>query len=65
MPDASPRKVTLKPGESAEVEFTVDKETISFYRQDMTWGPEEGDFNIFIGGASDCVKTASFKYENQ
>ena len=59
------RKVTLKPGESAEVEFTVDKETISFYRQDMTWGPEEGDFNIFIGGASDCVKTASFKYENQ
>ena len=56
------RKVTLKPGESTEVEFTIDRETISFYRQDMSWGPEPGDFNIFIGGASDSVKTASFKY---
>ena len=58
------QRVTLKPGESADVEFTIDKETISFYRQDMTWGPEPGDFNIFIGGASNEVKTASYKYEN-
>ena len=58
------QRVTLKPGESADVEFTIDKETISFYRQDMTWGPEPGDFNLFIGGASDEVKTASYKYEN-
>ena len=57
------QRVTLKPGESREVVFTIDKETISFWRQDMTWGPEAGDFNIFIGGASDKVKTASFSYE--
>ena len=44
--------------------MTVDNETISFSRQDMSWGPEAGDFNIFLGGASDSVKTASFKYEN-
>ena len=56
-------RITLQPGESREVEFTIGKETISFYRQDMTWGPEAGDFNIFIGGASNCTKNASLKYE--
>ena len=56
-------RVTLKPGESREVEFTIGKETISFYRQDMTWGPEAGEFNIFIGGASNCTESASIEYE--
>ena len=56
-------RITLGPGESKEVVFTICKETLSFYRQDMTWGAESGDFNIFIGGASDCTKNASFKYE--
>ena len=56
-------RITLQPGESRQVEFTIDKETLSFYRQDMTWGPEAGDFNIFIGGASNCTKNASLKYE--
>ena len=56
-------RITLQPGESREVEFTIGKETISFYRQDMTWGPEAGDFTIFIGGASNCTKNASIRYE--
>ena len=56
-------RVTLGPGESAEVSFMIDAATISFYRQDMTWGPEAGDFKIFIGGSSDDVKDASFSYE--
>ncbi len=56
-------RITLQPGECREVSFTIDKEMISFYRQDMTWGPEPGDFKVFIGGASDNVKEASFSYE--
>ena len=56
-------RVTLQPGESRQVRFTIDKETLSFYRQDMTWGPEAGDFHLFIGGASDQVKQAAFAYE--
>ncbi len=56
-------RITLQPGECREVSFTIDKEMISFYRQDMTWGPEPGDFKVFIGGASDNVKEASFGYE--
>jgi hypothetical protein len=56
-------EITLQPGECREVSFTIDKEMISFYRQDMTWGPEPGDFKVFIGGSSDNVKEASFGYE--
>ena len=56
-------RITLQPGESREVEFTIGKETISFWRQDMTWGPEAGEFNIFIGGASNCTESASIEYE--
>ena len=56
-------RITLQPGESRDVEFTIGKETISFYRQDMTWGPEAGEFNIFIGGASNCTESASIEYE--
>ena len=56
------RKLALEPGASADVTFTVDKETISFWRQDMTWGPEPGCFKVFVGGASDCVKEAEFEY---
>ena len=57
------RKVMLQPGESKEVSFTIDAETISFWRQDMTWGPESGDFMLFIGGSSDNVKEVPFSYE--
>ena len=56
-------RITLQPGECREVSFTIDSEMLSFYRQDMTWGPEPGDFKVFIGGASDNVKEASFRYE--
>ena len=57
------RRITLAPGASEEVSFTIDREMLSFYRQDMSWGPETGDFTLFIGTASDNVKTASFAYE--
>ncbi|MBR1872078.1 MAG: glycoside hydrolase family 3 C-terminal domain-containing protein [Bacteroidales bacterium] len=56
------QRVTLAPGQSERVSFTIDASTLSFYRQDMTFGPEAGDFKLFIGGASDNVKEASFNY---
>ena len=56
-------RIPLQPGESRDITFTLDKCTLSFYRQDMTFGPESGDFKIFIGGASDNVQEASFRYE--
>ena len=57
------QRVVLAPGKSQEVTFTIDKEMLSFWRQDMTWGPEAGDFQLFIGGASDQVQAVSFQYE--
>ena len=56
-------RVTLAPGESKQLTFDINPETISFWRADMTWGPEAGGFKVFIGGSSDNVKEAEFSYE--
>ena len=56
------RQLRLEAGQSEEVVFTLDKETLSFWRQDMTWGPEAGAFKVFVGGASDKVQEADFEY---
>lgn len=55
-------RVTLAPGAAETVTFTIGREMLSFWRQDMTFGPEAGDFKLFIGGASDAVKEAAFSY---
>ena len=57
-------QVALEPGESRTVSFTVDPETISFWRKDMTFGPEKGDFEIFIGHSSIENKVARFSYDD-
>jgi beta-glucosidase len=43
------RKVHLEPGVSAEVEFTLTKEDLSYYNHDLKWVCEPGDFEIMIG----------------
>ena len=55
------QKIFLKAGESKTVSFIVDKEILSFYRADMSWGTEPGKFEIFIGGSSDDGKKATFE----
>ncbi|OCX52745.1 glycosyl hydrolase [Mucilaginibacter sp. PPCGB 2223] len=49
------QKVYLKPGESREVTFTVDKEKLSFYDQAMKWTTEPGQFKLMIGNSSDHI----------
>lgn len=56
-------RVTLAPGESREVRFTLDRETLSFYRADMSYGPESGDFLLFIGFDAATPNSAAFTYE--
>lgn len=53
-------KVSLAPGESKTISFTIDEEMLSFWRHDMTFGTEEGDFKIMVGGSSDDLLQASF-----
>ena len=49
------QKIYLKPGESKELTFTIDKEKLSFYNQKLEWGAEPGDFRLMIGNASDHI----------
>ena len=53
-------KVSLAPGESKTVTFTIDDQMLSFWRHDMTFGTEEGDFKVMVGGSSDDLLQASF-----
>lgn len=53
-------KVSLAPGESKTVRFTIDDQMLSFWRDDMTFGTEEGDFKVMVGGSSDDLLQASF-----
>lgn len=58
------QKITLAPGEKKEVIFEITNEMLSFYRNDMTFGSEPGEFDVFIGGNSRDVKQASFVLNN-
>lgn len=42
-------KIGLEPGESRTVRFEITPELLSFWRQDMTFGPEPGEFRVYIG----------------
>lgn len=53
-------KINLKPGETKEVSFTIDREDLEFYGLDMNWIVEPGKFKVFIGTNSEEVKEASF-----
>jgi beta-glucosidase len=54
------QKIMLQAGESKDVTFTLSSSDLSFYRLDMTYGTEPGEFNVFVGGNSRDVKKAEF-----
>ena len=52
------RKVSLSPGESTTVTFTISKEDLSFFDPDRhEWVAEPGKFKALIGSASDDIRT--------
>ncbi len=53
-------KVMIKNGEQKTVTFEIMEEDLAFYRYDMTYGSEPGEFKIFIGTNSTDVKEAEF-----
>jgi len=50
------QKVKLNAGESKTIEFTIDKEKLSFYNNKLEWGTEPGDFEVMIGTSSADIK---------
>ena len=54
-------KIELLPGEEKTVEFIIDEEKLKFVRRDLTYGAENGEFQVFIGTDSRCEPFAKFK----
>ncbi|MCX8211771.1 MAG: beta-glucosidase BglX [Lewinella sp.] len=46
------QRLELAAGESKTVSFELTAEELSFYRRDMTFGPEVGEYQVFVGGDS-------------
>ncbi len=55
------KKIMLKPGERKKVEFQLTVKDFSFYRKDMSFGAEAGQFKIFVGTNSADLKEATFE----
>jgi len=45
-------KIALSAGESAEVELVLEAQELAFCKADGTWGPEPGEFRIWVGTSS-------------
>ncbi len=54
-------KIKLKAGESKEVTFTIGKQELSFYNQQLKFAAEPGAFKVFVGGDSNTKNGASFE----
>lgn len=58
------RKVHLEPGESAQLDFKITKEDLSFYNHELNWVCEPGDFEIMIGPNSRDTETVTLHLTN-
>ncbi len=54
------QKVSLAPGESREVRFSIEEPMLRFYDIDMNYVSEPGRFEVYIGGSSDTANGAEF-----
>ncbi|KQY16261.1 beta-glucosidase [Massilia sp. Root133] len=50
------QRIALKPGERRTVNFTVDRDTLSFFDRKLAWGAEPGTFELMVGSASDDIR---------
>jgi beta-glucosidase len=50
------KKIMLKAGESRTITFTIDKEKLSFFNQQLEWVAETGEFDIMIGASSADIR---------
>jgi len=55
------QKISLQPGETKNVTFTISEEMLRFYNNELKFVSEAGDFKAFIGTNSRDVKEVDFK----
>lgn len=56
------QKISLNPGETKTVTFTISAADLKFYNYDLKYDWEPGEFQIMIGGNSRDVKTTSVNW---
>lgn len=54
-------KITLKPGESREVAFTISTDILRFHNRKMDYVAEPGEFNVWIAPDSQSGRPATFR----
>ena len=54
------QKIFLKKGTTKNLTFLLTDKDFSFYRKDMTYGSEPGQFEVFVGGSSGTMYKTSF-----
>ncbi len=54
------RKIALAAGEAQDVSFPLTPADLGFWRADQTFGPEPGEFEVFVGDDADATLTAAF-----
>ncbi len=54
------KKVRIEAGQSIEVKFTITENDLKFYRADLSYDSEPGDFKLMIGAHSANYLTKSF-----
>jgi beta-glucosidase len=58
------QQITLSPGETKKVSFTLSVNDLKFYNSELKFAAEPGNFKVFIGTNSQDVKEADFKLVN-
>ncbi|MBQ4367610.1 MAG: beta-glucosidase BglX [Muribaculaceae bacterium] len=56
-------RISLKPGESRTVEFTITADKLKFYNKDLVYDCEPGEFDVMIGPNSSDVQTQRFSLQ--
>jgi beta-glucosidase len=50
------QKIALQAGETKRVVFSIDREKLSFYNEQLQWVTEPGDFDLMIGASSSDIR---------
>jgi len=50
------QKVMLQPGETKTISFTINKEKLAFYNEELQRITQPGEFSLMIGSASDDIR---------
>lgn len=50
------KKITLEPGETKQVNFTIDRSTLEFWTRNNKYEVEPGEFTLMIGSSSENIR---------